>query len=70
MRGVILANEVADALPFQCFAANGGGYEERGVAMDEEGHFGWATRPASPELRAEIARLEDRCRDHLRWGTK
>ncbi len=45
IRGVILANEVADALPFQCFAANAESYEERGVSMDEGGHLGWAMAP-------------------------
>lgn len=59
LRGVILANEVADALPFQCFAANANGYEERGVGMDIEGNLSWAARPASAALRTEIARLED-----------
>ncbi len=59
LRGVILANEVADALPFQCFEANASGYEERGVAMDHEGRLGWAARPAAASLCAEIARLEE-----------
>ncbi len=59
LRGVILANEVADALPFQCFAANGNGHEERGVGIDAWGDFSWAARPASTPLEAEITRLED-----------
>jgi SAM-dependent MidA family methyltransferase len=59
LRGVILANEVADALPFQCFAANANGYEERGVGLDIEGNLSWAARPASTALGAEIKRLED-----------
>lgn len=59
LRGVILANEVADALPFQCFEANGNGYEERGVGMDDQGRLGWAARPAAPALCAELARLEE-----------
>jgi SAM-dependent MidA family methyltransferase len=57
LRGVILANEVADALPFQCFAATAGGYAERGVALDEGGHPRWAERPAAPALHAELAAL-------------
>jgi SAM-dependent MidA family methyltransferase len=59
VRGVILANEVADALPFQCFAVNAGNYEERGVALDAHGQPIWAARPASATLRAEIARVAD-----------
>jgi SAM-dependent MidA family methyltransferase len=59
LRGVILANEVADALPFQCFVANANGHQERGVGIDDKENLGWAARPASPFLCAEIARLED-----------
>ena len=59
MRGVILANEVVDALPFQCFTARTDGYDERGVALDEHGDPCWAARPASTALRAELARLGD-----------
>jgi SAM-dependent MidA family methyltransferase len=57
LRGVVLANEVADALPFQCFAVSADGYAERGVALDEQGGLCWAERPATPALRAELARL-------------
>jgi SAM-dependent MidA family methyltransferase len=59
LHGVILANEVADALPFQCFAVSASGYEERGVEMDVEGNLSWGARPASTALRTEITRLED-----------
>ena len=47
LRGVILANEVADALPFQCFAVRAGGYDERGVAIDASGpcSLGRSARP-------------------------
>lgn len=59
LRGVIIANEVADALPFQCFVATAGGCEERGVETDADDNFHWALRPASAALRTEVARLED-----------
>ena len=59
LRGVILANEVADALPFQCFAVNANGYDERGVTLDAEGDPSWATRAAAGPVRAEIARIGD-----------
>ena len=55
--GVILANEVADALPFQCFAVRAEGYTERGVALDALGGLCWAERPASVALGSELARL-------------
>jgi len=54
VRGVILANEVADALPFQCFSAAGGEFFERGVCRDAAGALQWAQRPAAPVLAAEL----------------
>lgn len=57
LRGVVLANEVADALPFQCFAATDTGYLERGVGLDAGGHLAWAERPAGAGLRSELERL-------------
>ena len=59
LRGIILANEVADALPFRCFAVHSGGYAERGVTMDAAGGVGWSERPASLALQTEITRLEE-----------
>ena len=56
--GVILANEVADALPFECFAIRADGPMDRGVALDAHGAPGWAERPAGVALRAELARIE------------
>ena len=57
LRGVILANEVADALPFQCFTVTADGYAERGVALDAHGDPNWAERPAPAALQAELVRL-------------
>ena len=67
LRGVILANEVADALPFQCFAvmageassrgAAGQAYLERGVAAGAGGVLRWQQRPASAGLARELQRL-------------
>ncbi len=67
IRAVILANEVADALPFQCFAVTAGesrapgaaahSYFERGVAADAAGELRWEQRPASAGLARELQRL-------------
>jgi SAM-dependent MidA family methyltransferase len=57
LRGVIVANEVADALPFQCFLASANEYEERGVSLDARGWPIWAMRPASAMLRSELTRV-------------
>jgi SAM-dependent MidA family methyltransferase len=55
--GVILANEVVDALPFQCFVARPDAYDECGVALDPQGRPLWSARPASAVLQGELRRL-------------
>ena len=67
LRGVVLANEVADALPFQCFAVTAGEssgrepdghcYLERGVAVGAGGALRWEQRPANAALSHELRRL-------------
>lgn len=60
-RGVVLANEVLDALPVRCFEVTGAaGVErllERGVRLSGDG-FAWASRPATPDLVAAVTTLE------------
>ncbi len=58
LRGVMLANEVADALPFQCFTAAPAGFLERGVECTADGELRWAERPAGSSLAAELDRIE------------
>jgi len=58
LRGVVLANEVADALPFQCFAKRSDGFEELGVSLDHSGAPQWSARPASAALRGELERID------------
>ncbi len=48
-RGVMLANEVVDAMPVQLVAWRDEGIFERGVTHSAEG-FAWAERPAQGEL--------------------
>jgi SAM-dependent MidA family methyltransferase len=55
--GVILANEVADALPFQRFVIATGGPLELGVALSPQGELVEAERPAGAPLQAEIGRI-------------
>jgi SAM-dependent MidA family methyltransferase len=45
--GVVIANEVADAMPVQVIAWRDDGIFERGVALREEGGLGWQERPAT-----------------------
>ncbi len=56
-RGVLLANEVLDALPCEVFALRPAGLMERGVGMDAAGEFRWQERAAPAALAQEIRRL-------------
>lgn len=58
-RGVIVANEVLDALPVERFRRTADGVEQLGVALRTEGSgFRTATRPALDELRMAVERIE------------
>ncbi len=57
VRGVILANEVADALPVRRFRRTADGALELGVAMGADGAFCWATR-STPVVDALVTSLE------------
>ncbi|MBI3228927.1 MAG: SAM-dependent methyltransferase, partial [Burkholderiales bacterium] len=58
--GVIVGNEVLDAMPVQLVQkdADGQGWQEMGVicSTDAEGHsqFGWQTQPASAAIMAQL----------------
>jgi SAM-dependent MidA family methyltransferase len=56
-RGVLLANEVLDALPVEVFAWRAGQPQARGVALDAHGALVWQERAAPAALATEIARL-------------
>ena len=56
-RGVMLANEVADAMPVHAVAWRAQGVMERGVA-DHDGRLAWAERPAAGELLAAAHALQ------------
>ncbi len=53
-RGVMIANEVVDAMPVHALAWTRAGLVERGVCANE-GQLAWSERPAEPSL-AETAR--------------
>jgi len=55
--GVILANEVADALPFKRFVTHAEALLERGVALSAHGQLIDADRAAQPALQAQVAQL-------------
>jgi len=53
--GVVLGNEVLDAMPVGIVRATDAGIEEAGVAVAADGSLAWAWRPASADL-TEAAR--------------
>jgi len=60
MSGVILANEVLDALPCRRFVIEDDAaapVADLGVVLAADGTLGWATRPADALLRAAVAEL-------------
>lgn len=56
-RGVMLANEVLDAMPVHLVAWTGNGILERGVAANE-GQLAWADRPAEAGVLAAARNIE------------
>ncbi len=57
-RGVVLANEVLDALPAERFVRRRDGVGQCMVSLDDE-RFVWSERAAPQALAAEVERLED-----------
>jgi len=56
-RGVMLANEVLDAMPVHAIAWTKAGIMERGVCSNEN-HLAWSDRPASADLEASAKRIK------------
>lgn len=56
--GLVLANEVLDALPVHLVAWRKDGVAERGVALTDDGTFAWSERPLAPgALRSAAEKL-------------
>ncbi len=56
--GVVVANELLDALPTHAVAWRETGLMERGVVLSADGGFAWAERPAHGALAAAMAELD------------
>ncbi len=54
MEGVVLGNEVLDAMPVTLLQRVAGAWHERGVALGEEGTFTWVDRPTPLRPPVEI----------------
>lgn len=60
LSGIIIANEILDALPTVAFAIRAEAYMERGIGLAGNGEFAWRERPANRQLVAALdARLHD-----------
>jgi len=57
IRGVVLANELLDAMPVTLFRTTQEGTVERGVALDGD-EFVWRDIPASPSLTERVEKLQ------------
>jgi SAM-dependent MidA family methyltransferase len=65
--GVILGNEVLDALPVERFLKRPGGFDEYCV-RDEGESLAWSTRPAGEQLAATLAAFETTLSEPLKSG--
>ncbi|HYL03080.1 MAG TPA: SAM-dependent methyltransferase [Steroidobacteraceae bacterium] len=68
LAGVILANEVADALPCRRFTVRGDRVEELGVAVGADGSFVCAEAPSDAALAAACTALRGTLRESLPEG--
>lgn len=60
VRGAVVANELLDALPVECFRKRDGAVLQRTVRRQGEG-FSWGERPAPEPLAAVVAAIEHEC---------
>jgi SAM-dependent MidA family methyltransferase len=67
LRGVIVANEVLDALPVERFVWRGGEARALGVAVAAN-RFEWAEAPVGPVLRTEVGCIREYCGGSLPDG--
>jgi len=59
--GVVVANELLDAMPASIVAWREEGIAERGVGLDDKGGFTWRERPASGPLRLAAEEIGEEC---------
>jgi len=71
IEGVVIGNELLDAMPVRVFEIDSGRLQEVGVAMNENGEFAWATLAADTALTEAVnacfgSSLSDDLSDDLR----
>ncbi len=57
--GVVVGNEVLDAMPVQLLVRKAGAWHERGVALDGQGGFAWSDRATALRPPLEVAGTHD-----------
>lgn len=57
--GIVLGNEVLDAMPVSLVVRTETGWQERGVTLDDGGQFVFSDRPCDPALVAQIPEAEE-----------
>src|SRR5690606_11804236 len=59
MHGVVVGNEVLDAMPVQLLVRGAGQWRERGVIRGEGGAFAWEDRPTALRPPGEVEGAHD-----------
>ncbi|GAB2729768.1 SAM-dependent methyltransferase [Melaminivora jejuensis] len=59
IEGVVVGNEVLDAMPVQLLQRSAGVWHERGVVLDAAGQLAWADRPTALRPPLEVAGTHD-----------
>src|SRR5256885_6195449 len=59
LEGVVIGNEVLDAMPVQLLVRKAGVWHERGVVLQPDGSLGWEDRPTQLRPPMEIERSEE-----------
>jgi SAM-dependent MidA family methyltransferase len=59
--GVVIGNEVLDAMPAHVVGWREAGIFERGVSLDAAGEFTWSERPAAGALLAAAEEIQEQC---------
>lgn len=68
LEGVLLGNEVLDAMPVKLIVQKQGQWFERGVALDESNDFVWADRPTTHTAPIEVHCEEDYVTEIHPWA--
>lgn len=68
-QGIVVANEVLDALPVEHFRVNANGIERMAVTHDTDNHLQWSTLPPNKTLQQAVEQLQKKLLDenNIQW---